>query len=97
MEARTERNGAKLGLIVPSLNAIMEFEMQRMAAGAMSMRPSWASMILRTIARPSPEPCAFVVKNGLKILSTTSGGTPGPVSVICTTIVGTRVTIPCGP
>ena len=27
----------KLGLIVPSLNSIMEFEMQRMAAGAMSI------------------------------------------------------------
>ena len=33
MEARVP----KLGLIVPSLNAIMEFEMQRMAAGAMSI------------------------------------------------------------
>ena len=33
MEARIP----KLGLIVPSLNSVMEFEMQRMAAGAMSI------------------------------------------------------------
>lgn len=33
MEARIP----KLGLVVPSLNSVMEFEMQRMAAGAMSI------------------------------------------------------------
>lgn len=37
MEARVPHFGPKLGLIVPSLNSIMEFEMQRMAAGAMSI------------------------------------------------------------
>ena len=30
-----------------------------------SMRPSCASTILRTMARPRPEPCGLVVKNGL--------------------------------
>ena len=33
----------------------------------MSMRPSCAFTILRTIASPSPVPCGLVVKNGLKI------------------------------
>ena len=31
------------------------------------------------MARPRPEPCALVVKKALKILSASSGGTPGPV------------------
>src|SRR6185436_15496863 len=51
------------------------------SAGALtSMRPSCASTIFRTIARPKPEPCGFVVKNGLKIRSIRSAGTPGPLS-----------------
>ncbi len=33
------------------------------------MRPSCASTTLRTIARPSPDPCGLVVKNALKIRS----------------------------
>src|SRR5438034_6294121 len=57
-----------------------------------SIRPSWASTILRTIASPSPEPCGFVVKNGLKIRSITSGGTPGPVSLTSSCTIG-----PCSP
>ena len=54
--------------------------MPRPAARSTSMRPSCASMILRTIARPRPEPCGLVVKNGLKIRSVRSGGMPGPLS-----------------
>src|SRR5207248_6721432 len=52
-----------------------------------SMRPSCASTIFLTIARPRPEPCGFVVKNGLKIRSVSSGGTPGPSSATSTTTV----------
>src|SRR3954466_15401954 len=44
-----------------------------------SMRPSCASTIFLTIGSPSPEPCGLVVKNGLKIRSVSSGGTPGPL------------------
>jgi len=42
----------------------------------------WASAMLLQMARPNPEPRAFEVMNGLKILSMSSGGTPGPVSEI---------------
>ena len=44
-----------------------------------SMRPSWASTILRTIASPRPEPCGLVVKKGLKIRSHDVGRHAGSV------------------
>ena len=53
--------------------------------GATSIRPSCASTILRTMARPRPEPCGLVVKNGLKMRSTSSAGSPGPSSSTVTT------------
>ena len=62
-----------------------------------SMRPSCASTIFRTIASPSPEPCGLVVKNGLKILSTTSAGIPGPLSVTSTCTIGPCGSPPAGP
>ena len=40
------------------------------------------------MARPRPEPCGLVVKNGSKILSLSSAGTPGPSSATSTTTVG---------
>jgi hypothetical protein len=54
-----------------------------------SIRPSWASMIFRTIASPRPDPCAFVVKNALNTRSFNSAGIPGPSSAISTMSVGT--------
>src|SRR4029453_10795174 len=56
-------------------------------------RPGWlrtrrvargASAMLLQMAKPSPEPRAFEVTNGLNILSNSSGGIPGPVSEIST-------------
>src|SRR5262249_56439145 len=58
------------------------------AALLTSMRPSCASTIFRTIASPRPVPVTFVVKNGLKILSVTSAGTPGPSSATSTITAG---------
>ena len=52
-----------------------------------SIRPSCASTIFRTIARPRPEPCGLVVKNGSKILSVASAGSPGPYVVVLQPIV----------
>ena len=44
------------------------------------------------IARPSPDPLAFVVKNGSKILPRTSGAMPAPVSeTVMVTPVSVRV------
>ena len=54
------------------------------ARGLTSIRPSWALMILRTIASPSPDPLGLVVKNGLNNWSVTSTGTPGPSSATST-------------
>src|SRR5262249_27612362 len=42
----------------------------------------WASTMLLQTASPGPEPRVFEVTNGLKILSSSSGGIPGPVSEI---------------
>src|SRR5262249_1021691 len=56
-----------------------------------SIWPSCASTIFLTIASPSPEPCGLVVKNGLKIRSVRSGGTPGPLSATSTISVGVGV------
>src|SRR5437870_6121832 len=53
-----------------------------------SIRPSCASTILRTMGSPRPDPFTFVVKNGSKILSVASAGTPGPSSMTSTTTVG---------
>src|SRR5207245_1423113 len=39
--------------------------------------PSWASMIRWTIASPRPVPVSLVVKNGLKMRSSTCGAIPG--------------------
>ena len=39
-----------------------------------------AATIFRTMARPRPEPCGLVVKNGLKMRSVMSDGIPGPSS-----------------
>ena len=44
------------------------------------IRPSWASTNRLVVGRPRPLPFFLVVKNGMKILSRISGGTPGPVS-----------------
>ena len=47
----------------------------------MYSRPPIAFTIPRLIASPRPVPASpFVLKNGSKIRSNTSGGTPGPVS-----------------
>ena len=49
--------------------------------------PSWRSTTMRrAVARPRPVPCptSLVVKNGSKTRSRTSGGIPGPSSVIST-------------
>ena len=53
-----------------------------------SIRPSWATTIFLTIARPRPEPCGLVVKNGVKIRSVRSLGTPGPLSATSTMTIG---------
>ncbi len=37
--------------------------------------------ICRERLSPIPEPCGFVVKNGIKIRSKTSGKIPGPLSI----------------
>src|SRR5262249_13946523 len=52
---------------------------------ATSIVPAWASTILREIAMPSPVPFSFVVKNGLKMRSSLSGGMPHPLSRTRTT------------
>src|SRR6185295_3153899 len=39
-----------------------------------------AFAMLAQMARPSPEPCTFVVTNGSKIVVSRSSGTPEPVS-----------------
>jgi len=42
--------------------------------------PLWSLRIWRERLRPIPEPLCFVVKNGMKILSRTSGSIPVPLS-----------------
>ena len=69
----------------------------RPGAETASIRPSCASTTLRTIARPRPVPCGFVVKNGLKIRSRSSGAIPGPLSRISTTTWGASASpVPSG-
>src|SRR6266702_3412047 len=53
------------------------------AEGVLStvMVPPWASMTRFVTARPRPIPRAFLVKNGVKILSRVSSSMPMPVSV----------------
>ena len=52
------------------------------AARSAQMRPPCSLTMPSEIERPSPVPCpvGFVVKNGLKMTSSDSGGIPGPVS-----------------
>jgi hypothetical protein len=45
-----------------------------------SIVPVWASTIFLAIAMPRPVPCSLVVKNGLKMRSSFSGGIPAPLS-----------------
>ena len=44
--------------------------------------PPWFSTTRWTVGSPSPEPARFVVKNGSKTRSSTSGAMPTPVSEI---------------
>src|SRR5579863_9570457 len=53
----------------PSLNGLSQ-----------SSPPPNSATRLATIAKPSPVPCVFVVKNGCKIFSRTFSGMPGPSS-----------------
>jgi PAS domain S-box-containing protein len=52
-----------------------------------SMSPPSASTMFRQMEspRPVPTPCGFVVKNGSKMRSATSGGIPAPVSCTAST------------
>ena len=53
---------------------------RRPGARERSTSPPWSRTISRTNARPRPVPFSRVVKNGAKIFSRSSGGTPGPSS-----------------
>src|ERR1700726_97471 len=52
------------------------------------IEPRWSSTIFATIERPRPTPSFFEVKNGLKICSRDSAGTPGPESSTITATPG---------
>ena len=78
-------NGASLSAITGSVTVN---RVPRPGAELTSMRPSCASTIFRMMASPSPDPCALVVKNGVNIRSTISGGSPGPSSLTWITTAG---------
>src|SRR6266850_168651 len=54
--------------------------------------PPWRSTIFLTMAMPRPVPEGFVVKNGRKIFSRSSGAMPAPLSMTSTTARSSSVT-----
>ena len=47
---------------------------------ASRIRPRWRSTVFFTSANPRPVPLSLVVKNGLKIFSSSAAEIPGPLS-----------------